>query len=376
MKKVKVLYFMDGIGNAGGIQEMVINWVKNFDQNKITVDILSYDTGKADNYTERFETFGGKVYIIPTFTRKHQFFKSLKATKDFFKNHSDYDIIHAHASSKAYFVLREAKRCNINVRILHSHCTQFVNNSFFSKLIGNLLKPFSNLLANNYFGCSHEAGEFLFGKRRMLKKGVIIPNGIETTSFKFSNEKNLKKREELNLGDKIIIGNVGRFRPQKNHEFLIDVFKKVHEENANTILVLVGNGELFNQIKNKVQKLDLENHVLFLGYRSDVFEIMQTFNVFVMTSLFEGLPVTGVEAQALGIPCVFSSNISKDVMIIPKVEFIGLNEPKNKWSERILYLANSEKVKNPMQYLLDRKYDIKLSSNYLVDLYFKLLKGE
>lgn len=375
MKKIKILYFMDGIGNAGGIQEMVISWLKEFDLTQFQVDILSYDTGKNDNYSERFEKFGGKVFIIPTFTRKGQFFKSLKATRDFFDSHHDYDILHAHASSKAYFVMKEAKKHGIKIRILHSHATQFVNKNFKSILMGNILKPFCNKVATDYFACSHEAGNFLFGKKRMDKVGVFVPNGIDLEKFKFNSKIATLKKTELGISSKnIVIGNVGRFRPQKNHDFLLDVFYEITKINKNAILLLAGNGELLDNMIQKSKNLNIYDKVKFLGYRSDVNEIVQTFDVLVMPSLFEGLPVTCVETQAMGIPCVLSDKITKDAHIIPNVKYLSLSDDKKMWASEILKMANNGKCHNSVEILISKKFDIKESAKLLEDTYKKLIQ--
>lgn len=374
MRKIKILYFMDGIGNAGGIQEMIINWVKNFDLTKFQIDILSYDTGKKDNYSERFEKFGGKVYIIPTFTKKGQLFKSLKKTKDFFDKHNDYQILHAHASSKAFFIINEARKHNIKIRILHSHATKFVNRNFKSLFIGNILKPLTNLVATHYFACSHEAGNFLFGKKRMDSIGVFIPNGVDLNNFYYDENIALDKKKELKIPkEKIIIGNVGRFRPQKNHAFLIDVFYEITKINDNVVLILVGNGELLDAVIKKAKDLNIDDKVLFLGYRNDVNEIVQTFDVLVMPSLFEGLPVTCIEAQAVGIPCVLSSEITKDAKIIPNVEYLQLNDKKEKWVNTILKLSSKGKCLNSKKYLIEKNFDIKESAKLLESLYTKYI---
>ena len=166
---IKVLYFMDGLGNAGGIQEMALKWMKNIDHSKVQIDILSYNHVKPDNYSERVNRLGGKVYVIESFQDKGMFWKSLKQTKDFFKVHSDYDILHAHSSSKAFFVLLAAKVAGVKVRILHSHATQFVITGKFPLFVAHILKWPAKWIATNYIACSPEAGDFLFGKEERKK---------------------------------------------------------------------------------------------------------------------------------------------------------------------------------------------------------------
>lgn len=377
MKKIKILYFMDGIGNAGGIQEIVINWVKNFQADKFQIDILSYDTGKKDNYTERFEKLGGKVYIIPTYTRRGDFFKSLKETKKFFDEHNEYQIIHAHASSKAYFVLKEAKKHGIQFRILHSHVTQFVNRSFKSLLIGNILKPFAIGVSTHYYACSHEAGNFLFGKQIMNKQGLFVPNGIDLEKFKRDENIRQLKKKEFNISDNaIIVGNIGRFRPQKNHRFLVDVFNEICKINKNAVLMLLGSGELFEEVKKQAEDYGISDKIMFLGYRNDVNDIAQTFDVLVMPSLFEGLPVTCVEAQALGIPCVLASTITKDAKIIPNVKYISLQEKKEIWAQEILNCSKKGVCSNAHKILTEKNFDIVGSAKILENQYIEMMRIE
>lgn len=373
MDKMKILYFMDGVGYVGGIQEMTLKWVGQFNPAEVQVDILSYDTGRDDGFSERFEKYGGKVYLIPTFTRKGCFKESIRATKEFFRDHHDYDILHAHASSKAYFVLKYARKNGIRVRILHSHCTSFVNRTWKSLLVGNIMKPFANRLTTDYFACSTEAGEFLFGKKRMRRSGVMVPNGIELDAYQYDPATEQSIREELHLGDKLVIGHVGRFVPQKNHEFLIDVFAEIHQRNENSVLVLAGVGQLMEHIKEKVSALGLTDCVRFLGYRTDIHCVMQAFDVFLMTSLFEGLPVTGVEAQAIGVPCVFSKSITRDAAIIPCVTYVDVREKPEIWADTVLTFAHQGKFRESIQYLLDRNYSIERSAALLLKLYRELV---
>ena len=376
-RKIKVLYFMDGIGNGGGIQEMVLNWLKVFDASKIQIDILTYDTGKIDNSTERFEQFGGKIYIIPTFTKKGSFKKSIQATKEFFKTHHDYDILHAHASSKSVFVLKYAKKNGINIRILHSHSRRFVNRSAKSLLMGYFFKPFAKKLATHYFACSHEAGYFLFGKKTMNKKGYLILNCVDVEKFYPNLELGKRIRQELNIkDDQIVIGHVGRFMPPKNHNFLIDIFKCIHELNSKAVLVLVGNGKLQESIQDKVKKLNLENSVMFLGFKSNVSEIINCFDLFLMPSLFEGLPVTGIEAQAEGISCLFSSEITQDAKVLPSTKYLSLKESPAIWAKEALSLAKLGQNLNATQMVKNNGFDLNSSTKLIMSLYEKFIKEQ
>ena len=318
-----VLYFMDGIGNAGGIQEMAVKWMENTDWEKVHIDILSYDTGKKDNYSERVGQYGCKVYIIPTYVRKGQFFESIKATKAFFKQHQgEYDVLHAHASAKALFVLWYAKRYGIKTRILHSHSSRVISENKVQRLAAALFKDPANRLTTDEFACSPEAGAYLFGE------------------------------DEVNKGN-------------------VDIFAEVYKKDPNAVLVCVGTGELEDKIKEKCKMLQIDDRVKFLGFRSDVNRIMQAFDLLVMPSHFEGLPVTGVEAQAIGVPVLFATTITRDAAILPQSAYLNLSDSPEVWAEKILEYKNMQRENDPHKWIEQKGYDIKKETKKLDDFYLE-----
>lgn len=364
---------MDGIGNAGGIQEMALKWIKEFDPQKVHVDILSYDTGEKDDYPDRVGKYGCKIYIIPTYTRSKTFFKSFKETKKFFETHKDeYDIIHAHASAKAIFILWYAKKYGIKTRILHSHSSRIISNSILQKIAAILFKKPVNILVTDKFACSPEAGKYLFGEKAMKEGKVrIVHNAIDTRKFVYDEIVRNEMRRQLNVTDKFVIGNVGRFMIPKNHTFLIDIYAEICKRDNNTRLVLVGSGDLEDEMKKKCIELGIYNHVDFLGFRSDVDRIMQAFDLLVMPSLFEGLPVTSVEAQAIGIPTLFANTITKDAAILPQSDYMSLNESPERWADRILKYKQIKREKKPIKYLIEAGYDIEIETKKIEEFYMK-----
>lgn len=365
---------MDGIGNAGGIQEMSIKWMKNIDREHFQIDILSYNHVKKDNFTERCKELGCNVYLIESFQDKGKFFKSLSQTFRFFKEHKGYSILHAHSSSKALFVLLAAKLAGIKVRILHSHATQFVVTGKLPLLMAKLLKKPAKMLATHYMACSPEAGDFLFGKEERIKGRLFIAhNGIDTKEFMPTEEVRMLKRKELfNEGNPFVIGNVGRFRPQKNHSFLMEIFKAVSDLDPSIRFVCVGCGELETATKQKAEKLGIIDKVIFTGVRTDVKELMQAFDLVVMPSLFEGLPVTGVEAQAVGTPVLFADTITVDAPILPNSGFMSLNDSPESWAKRILTYKGQDRIMNPHYYIIDKNYDIAIETKRLSDYYLSI----
>lgn len=372
---IKVLFFMDGIGNAGGIQEMALKWMKNMNRENVHIDILSYNHVKPDNFAERTNELGGNVYLIESYQDKGMFFKSLQQTYSFFKEHH-YDILHAHSSSKAVFVLHAAKRAGVKVRILHSHATKFVVTGKLALLVARILKKPAKWLATNYMACSPEAGDFLFGEEERRRNNLFVAhNGIDTTEFSPSDEIRRAKRKELfGCEDCFAVGNVGRFRPQKNHTFLMDIFKAVSELNPSVRFVCVGGGELEEQIHQKAENLGLSDKIVFTGVRNDVKDFMQAFDLMVMPSLFEGLPVAGVEAQAVGTPVLFADIITKDAPILPMSDFMSLDDSPTEWAKKIVSYIKLPRIDDPHKYIREKGYDITTETQRLADYYLSLLE--
>lgn len=346
---VKVLYFVDRM-LRGGIQSLVIDWVSRFDKNKIHVDFLLLDDGKEYELEQTLKELGCTVYKLKGIWVKTpiDFIKYNYAVKNFFKEHHDYKVVHMHSSSKNYVVLKYAKKYGIPMRIAHSHNIDFQTKNPLKKLIGNLFKKPLIKYATDYFACSKIAGEWLFGKDIVESdKFRVIHNAVDYDKFKFNENIRKNTRKEFGFNDNdIVIGNVGRFAQQKNHDFLIDIFSECYKINGNYRLLLVGIGELEQEIKNKVSMLGLEKEVIFAGFRKDVNCCMQAMDVFLMPSLHEGLPVVGVEAQASGLTCYMSKDvITPEVKIADNVYFISLNKSSKDWAEKII-TSNNDRANN------------------------------
>ena len=351
MKKepVKVLYFVDRM-LRGGIQSLVIDWVSRFDKSKIHVDFLLLDDGKEYELEQTLKELGCTVYKLKGIWVRTpiDFIKYKYAVKSFFKEHHDYKVVHMHSSSKNYMILKYAKKYGVPIRIAHSHNIDFQTKNPLKKLIGNLFKkPLINC-ATDYFACSKIAGEWLFGEDIVESdKFRVIHNAVDYDKFKFNENirKNMRKEFGFKEND-IVIGNVGRFAQQKNHDFLIDIFNECYKINSNYRLLLVGIGELEQEIKNKVSILGLEKEVVFAGFRKDVNCCMQAMDLFLMPSLHEGLPVVGVEAQASGLTCYMSKDvITPEVKIADNVYFISLNKSSKDCAEKII-TSNNDRANN------------------------------
>lgn len=338
-EKVKVLYFIDRM-LRGGIQTFVIENMKHMDKNKIQIDYLLLDDGVKYELEDTLKEMESNVYKLKgVWLRKPtDYFNYFKKIDDFFSQHNDYKVVHLHSSSKNFYILKSAKKYGIPVRIAHSHNIGFQSKNKIQIMIGNLCKPLLKKYATDYFACAYLAGEWLFGKKAVKDGKVrVIHNAVEYEKFKFNEEKRIEIRNRLNINEKLVIGNVGRFSEQKNHEFLIDIFNEIHKKNKMSTLMLIGKGEKEELIRKKVKELGLENDVIFMGFCDNVNELMWAMDIFLMPSLHEGLPVVGIEAQAAGLPCFMSKYVITDeVKITELVKFIELKQSPREWAEEIL----------------------------------------
>lgn len=317
---------------GGGVESVVMNYYRHIDRTKIQFDFICDEDSTNIPYRE-IESLGGKVYIVPNYTDIFRYQNEL--VKIFREN--KYKIVHSHINTLSVFSLHAAKKAEVPIRIAHSHST--TNKTEWKKnLIKQILRPFSRLYATEYFTCSELAGRWLFGNKAYDDgKVYVLNNAIEVDKFDFNEETRKKKRKELNIDDgTVVIGHVGRFVEQKNHEKLIEIFNEVHKHNKNTVLLLAGQGPLKDKINKQVNERGLKNSVAFLGQRSDIDELYQAFDVFVLPSLYEGLPVSGIEAQAAGLLCVFSDDMTKETKILDTTEFLPLNQSAEEWADTII----------------------------------------
>ncbi len=370
-QKTKVLLFVDRL-RVGGIQTLLVNLLEHFDLNKLQVDFLVLDDGNHYELEDKVQALGAALHKLEGawIYKPQDYLSYCKKIKAFFSAHHDYDAVHLHSSSKNFLVLYYAKKYGIPVRIAHSHNTGFQSESKVQVLLGNVLKGQLKRYANYYFACSAYAGEWLFGKKAMESGRVyVMPNGIDLNQFQYSEETRAALRRELGVEGKTVIGNVGRFMPQKNHSTLIDIFAEIHKQDPDTVLLLAGIGELMEETQEKVKMLGLEDCVQFLGFRTDVMNLTQAMDVYLMPSFYEGFPITGIEAQAVGLPCIFSDTITREAKLIDQVEYISLQAPLSEWAEKTLALSGSCDRNACGKVLKEQGFDINDIARFLEEFY-------
>lgn len=352
--------------NRGGAETLIMNLYRNIDRSRVQFDFLTCKEGVFD---EEIKSFGGKIYRIPYVTDVGHI-GYVQALSDFFRSNSHYKIIHSHMDKMSGLVLRSAQKAGIPIRIAHSHNTNS-EGGLAAKVYKLYAGSYIRSSATHLLACSKIAASWLFSSRSV--EAEILTNGIDCTQFGFSQNIRKEVREELKLQpEQLVIGHVGRFARQKNHTFLIDIFQEVKRQKSDAILILAGDGPLREDIGKKVQSLDLEKNVRFLGIRSDISRLLQAFDVFVFPSLHEGLPVTLVEAQGSGLPCVISKDISQEVdMGAGLISFESLNSSVEIWANHILN-ANI-RIKNVKPFIHEKGYDIQKSANWLEKVYLNAL---
>lgn len=348
-----------------GTETFIMNVYRNIDRKKIAFDFL-VSTISTDGYYEEAESFGAMIYRIP---ERRYFLYHHKALNDFFKENAHrYDAIHFNGGSfSSIDVFYYAKLYGVPMRIAHIHSSQTsgLHNIVLHK-INRMLIP---ILATDFFACSDLAANWGYKYTSALKKCKVINNGIDLKKFYFDAAIRQRKRTELCLEGKLVIGGIGRLTMVKNYTFLLDVFQKVKVVNKDAVLVIAGDGELREELIDKIKNLGLEDSVRLLGIRTDIPEIMQALDIFAMPSLWEGLPFVLVEAQASGLPCIVSDTISLNTDLTGNVRFLSLKNVDT-WRDALLAPPSVGRLAVQKSTLLQR-FDIKATVKKLTDIYIR-----
>ena len=327
----RILQVVDSMG-MGGIQAFIMNVYRMIDKSKYQFDFLLHHK-YSDSYDDEIRKMGGNIYYLPA--RSDGVLKNRRALDEFFKTHLNYTVVHQHESSLTYIEpLIYARKYGIPTRIIHSHSTRASGNPIHI-VFHQLNKKKIENVATNYFACGNLAAEWMFGETSVIGKVEIINNGIDVEKFSFNKTHRDEVKKEFNLEGKFVIGNIGRFSSVKNQLFLIDIFSEYRKLNPNSQLLLIGDGDMRNDIIKRIEALNLEDDVKLLGVRKDVYRIIQGIDFMIIPSLYEGFPVSVIEAQAAGIPCIISNTITRDAIIKNNVKQLKLTETAKTWAENI-----------------------------------------
>lgn len=360
-KPIRVLQVVTHM-ERGGLETMLMNYYRHMDRQKVQFDFLVHRQEKAA-YDDEILSLGGRIYRLPRLIPWDPHYR--RALDAFFAGHGEYRIVHVHQDCLSAVILKAAKKRGIPVRIAHSHnASQDKNVKYLIKLFYKRLIP---RYATDLFACGKQAGQWMFGGANFS----ILNNAIDTAAYRFDRERAKMLRRELSISESgFVIGHVGRFSPPKNHDFLTEIFAQVCKLNANAYLLLIGDGELRPKVQEKVSALGIADRVIFTGVRGDVPALLQAMDVFVFPSLYEGLPLTLVEAQAAGLPCVISDSIPSDCDLTDLVHRLPLEETAESWAKKIHRLKNTEH-KDTCQEIAEAGFDIGENARWLENDYLQ-----
>lgn len=362
MEPIRVLHVVT-IMNMGGIESFLMNLYRSIDKTKIQFDFLVHRKEQG-TFDAEIKSLGGKIYKMEALSPL-KYFEYENRLKTFFKKNSEHKIVHSHLNSNSTLVLSIAKKSGIPIRIAHAHIDSLGGKN---KLLKFILRKFLTQYSTFNFACATKAGKWLYGK----KSFTVLNNAVDAGKFIYSEEKSQKIRTSLDIEEKIVFGNVGRFNTQKNHTFLIEVFEGIHKKLPNSHLLLIGDGNLRPTIEALVKTKGIENSVSFLGVRKNVNELLLAIDYILMPSLFEGLPVSLVEAQASGLRIFASDKISDETNITNNMYFSSIDD-KEIWIDCIL--QNLEyKREDTFSEIEKAGYDVKANAQFLTEFYINEFK--
>lgn len=373
-KPIRVLHITEML-SAAGIESFFMNVYRKIDRTKVQFDFLVL-RDQHEFYEDEVNNLGGKKYWVHS-NKNNTLLRIVeegKMIQDFLQKHP-YDIVHIHYTTPLRAIyLKNLKNAGVSTRIYHAHSAFVSGKNIVKHMIYAYMRKMITKYATDYFACSEAAGEWIFEKKLVSSGTVqVIYNGLEIDRYTFDENKREAIRNELNIGNKYVLVHTGRFTEQKNQMFLVKVFNELHKKNKDTFLLLLGDGPLKGVVEEMVKELDIDKAVLFLGVKNNVQDYLFAADCYVMPSLYEGLPVAGVEAQCAGLPCVFSDNITREVGLIKETVFLSLNQPIEKWCEQILELEGHRNY-NAHNEIRKSGYDMSDVANRLQDFYLKRVK--
>ena len=361
MEPIRVLHVVTYMGR-GGLETMLMNYYHNINRNKVQFDFLVHRDFEAD-YDQEILNLGGKIYRL---SRLNPFGnKYLHELNQFIKNHPEYKIVHSHLDCMAGIPLKYAKRNGVPIRIAHAHSSnQTKDKKYFLKL---MFKRNIKKNATDLFACAQDAGLWMFG----CDQFHVMNNAIDTKAYVVNKQTEIEVRRELEIPeDAFVVGHVGRFAPPKNHKFIVRVFAEVLKEKQNVFLLLGGNGELRGETETLTGELGIQDNVIFAGMRSDVNRMLQAMDVFLFPSVYEGLPLSIIEAQAAGLPCLISDKVPIECRKTDLVSQLSLNDSLSAWKDAVIDAGKVLK-RDTSGEISDAGFDICKNAKWLEDFYLQ-----
>ena len=360
----KNILFISKWFSVAGTETFMMNVLRNINKRQFHIDFLLFSESTSA-YSEEAERLGSKIHRLPARNTGLRYYRSLD---EFFKkNAGQYNAIHFCGGNLSSIApIYYAYKYKIPIRIIHSHSSD--SQGMVNKILHLINRRFIPLLGTCNLACSSLAAKYFFGK----KDCSIIKNGVDTNKYKFNEERRILFREKYDISPSThVLGHIGRFDEVKNHMLLVDIFIEYRKKHSDAKLLLVGTGILEDQVKRKVNDLEIVDDVLFLGVRNDIPDILCAVDCFVMPSLFEGLPFVLVEAQTSGLPCVVADTINRDSKLTPYLAFRSLNDDLGLWVDDIENLIGANRREDGFKYVEQRGFDVLSTVQYLEGLYVR-----
>jgi glycosyltransferase involved in cell wall biosynthesis len=356
--------------NRGGLETMLMNYYRAMDRTRVQFDFLVHREARGD-YEDEIEALGGRIYRLPPITPSSMPGYN-RRMKQFLAAHGPIEIIHSHLDTLSGLPLLAAMEMGVPVRIAHCHTTAVARD--WKAPVRGFLKRGAATYASHYFACSEPAGRWFYG-RKLQDRVRVLNNAIPVTDYAYKAETAEAVRKELGLRGKWVAGHVGSFTPPKNHIFLLNVFSEIRRTNEDARLLLIGDGELRSGIEGTINRLGLSDSVLLLGVRPDVPRLLQAVDIFLFPSLYEGLPVALIEAQASGLPCLVSDRVPEEAAVSGRVEFLSLEAGPRRWAERAAEFPRGFERRNMCREIIAAGYDIESSARELQVFYLAFCNG-
>lgn len=370
MKKIKILMVIGSV-NMGGAQAFLLNLLRNMDLARYQVDFVVNFAERPGSIGDELRSMGCNIYTLPYF-KVYNYWSFVKSWKHFLSEHK-YDIVHGHSTNSASVYLKVAKQMGC-VTIAHCHSAGFRGGTLH-KLLKTYFTKRIRKVADYWFACSSIAAEHLYGEGyQNYNNYYLIPNAINAENYLFDKDIRNRIRYENGISDDdFLFGHVGSFTGPKNHIYLLSIFKEILSIKPNSKLICCGNGPLMNQVQEKARVLGILDRVIFPGIVKNCNEYMMAMDVLVFPSLFEGFPVTVIEAEATGLPVVMSDVITNEVDLTDCIHRLSFNNSPIEWAEVACDIVSGDRSKyNPI--VIDSKYNMRTSAKMIMSLYDEMVK--
>lgn len=375
-KAIRVLHVLGGT-SLGGAESRIMDLYRQMDREEIQFDFLVHSSAvrtfcedvperEAQYYDEEIKRLGGHIYVLPKF-KVYNYLTYKKAIQEFFKSHHEFRVVQGHMTSTAGIYLPIAKRYGIPITAAHARSAGVDRG--LKGIATRILRKNLYKKTDYCFACSALAGVSVFGKKQTDEGKVkIIYNAIDAKKYAYQPEKRKLMREKLEVEGKLVLGHVGRFAAPKNHPYLIEIFASLCSMREDAVLVLLGDGPDRSAIEEKCKELGVREKVLFMGNCKQPEDYYQAFDIFLLPSLYEGLPGVLVEAQAAGLRCLVSDNVTREAQATDLVTYLDIGKPASTWADAILAQADYDRCVT-YQEIAQAGLDVKKQAEAYRDFY-------